>query len=236
MAEILITENDYGKNNLLYLKYCLNEIFIRTGAVITEKENGRNDLRITCKDSYQDVLRAEIFDKIAEIIAVKYKYDFFRKTIRVSGLKNSEYEILMASLIAADLEEDKKYCYHKLTGLKDVNVDGFYNFMLCPLKRKWLDITSYMPATFINSQLKDFVTFLLENKKKRAYVDSGKVYDCHFRRLKRTFLLDGDNAKIIREIILSNSGEVEISGSLEPEDEYYLKEFYKDKIYFSHGN
>ena len=41
MAEILITENDYGKNNLLYLKYCLNEIFIRTGAVITEKENGR---------------------------------------------------------------------------------------------------------------------------------------------------------------------------------------------------
>ena len=236
MAEILITENNYGKKNLLYLKNSLNDIFIKTGAVITEKENGRNDLLITSKDCYKDVLKAEIFDKIAEIIAIKYKYDFFRKNIKICGLKECEYEILMASLIAADLDDDKKYCYQKLSTLSSVNVDGFFNFMLCPLKRKWLDIVSYMPTSFINGQLKDFVTFLLENKKKRAYVDCGRVYDCHFRRLKRTFLLDGESAKIVREIILSNSGEVEISGSLEPEDEYYLKEYYKDKIFFSKGN
>jgi hypothetical protein len=91
-----------------------------------------------------------------------------------------------------------------------------------------------MPPSFINSQLKDFITFLLENKKKRSYIDSGKVYDQHFRRLYRCSLLGGDKAKITREIILSNCGEIEINGSLSPDDEFYLKEYYKDKIYFPH--
>ena len=52
-------------------------------------------------------------------------------------------------------------------------------------------------------------------------------------RLKRCMLLDGDNIKIIREILLSNCGEVELSGDIPKDDEYYLKEFYNDKIYFS---
>jgi hypothetical protein len=91
-----------------------------------------------------------------------------------------------------------------------------------------------MPPHFVNSELKDFISFLLENKKKRSYIDSGKVYDQHFRRLLRCTLLGYENARIIREVLLSNCGEVEISGSLEPDDEFYLKEFYKDKIYFSH--
>jgi hypothetical protein len=68
-----------------------------------------------------------------------------------------------------------------------------------------------------------------------VYVDSGKVYDSHYRRLKRSSLLDGEGVKIIREILLSNCGEVELNGSLPKEDEYYLKEFYSDKIIFSSG-
>ena len=72
-----------------------------------------------------------------------------------------------------------------------------------------------------------------ENKKKRVYIDNGRVYDSHYRRLKRSSLLDGDGVKIIREVLLSNCGEVELSGSIPKDDEFYLKEFYNDKIFFS---
>ena len=70
--------------------------------------------------------------------------------------------------------------------------------MLKPLKKKWLDITACIPECFLNSQLKEFIYFLLENKKKRVYVDDGLVYDSHYTRLKRSSLLDVDGVKIIR--------------------------------------
>ncbi len=234
MAKIIISENLNGKNNLFYIQSCLSELFIRTGCAILEKSDERCDFIVESKDCYEDVLLAEIFDKIAEVIVVKYKYDFLKSNIKIAGLKACEYEILMASLIAADLEDDKKYCLSRLPKSNRINIDGFYNFRLKLLKKKWLEVASYMPPHFVNSELKDFISFLLENKKKRSYIDSGKVYDQHFRRLLRCTLLGYENARIIREVLLSNCGEVEISGSLEPDDEFYLKEFYKDKIYFSH--
>ena len=71
------------------------------------------------------------------------------------------------------------------------------------------------------------------DKKKKVYIDGEKVFDTHFRRLKRTDLLGGENVKIIREVLLSNCGEIELSGNIPSDDEKYLKEFYGDKITFS---
>ena len=90
-----------------------------------------------------------------------------------------------------------------------------------------------MPSCFTSSQLRDFISYLLENKRKRVYIENEKVYDEHYRRLKRAELLDKEEARLVREIILSNCREVEISGTIPKLDEDYLKEFYKDKIFFS---
>ena len=46
-------------------------------------------------------------------------------------------------------------------------------------------------------------------------------------------LLDGQSTLITREILLSNCGEIRLYGEIPEEDEYYLKEFYNDKIVFS---
>ena len=90
-----------------------------------------------------------------------------------------------------------------------------------------------MPNYFGETQLKDFIGFLLENKKKRIFVEEGKVYDVHFKRLLRSQLLDGNELKITKEILLSNCGEVELKGNIPIDDEKYLKEFYRDRVYFS---
>lgn len=234
MVQIRITEKDFNQENLLYIQTGIGEFLSNAGcSVYLCSHSGRATLTVNCSECYSEVVRGEIADKAAEIISIKYKYEYFKKQLLIGGLSETEKEILIAGLIAADLEEDKKYSFERLKCFKEIAIDGIFNFRLKPLKRKWQDVVSYIPTCFLNTQLKDFLTYLLENKTRRVYVDNGRVYDSHFRRLKRSNLLDGEEVKILREIILSNCGEVELSGEIPKDDERYLKEYYADKLYFS---
>lgn len=233
MAQIVVTEKDINQSNLLYVQQTLGELLTNAGCKIKNSKLGsRSVLTVDCPDYYKDIVRAEIADKLAEVIAINYKYEFFKKRVHVNGLTQTEKEILLASLIAADLDEDKKYCYARIKALNQTAIDGIFNFRLQALKNKWEDIVSYMPVCFVNSQLKDFISYLLENKKKRVYIDCGRVYDSHFRRLKRCDLIGYEKAFVIREVLLSNCGEIELNGNLPEEDEFYLKEYYPNKIFF----
>lgn len=237
MAKILITDGASGCKGLNYIKSSLAEIAEKTQSKATlYSKDERCVLLFDTPDYYADILREETADRIAEVIAVGYKYDYFKKAVKVAGLTETEREILLASLIAADLKEDKKYAFDKIKEMAEINIDGAFNFRLKPLIKKWRDIADYMPACFVGSQLKDFVSYLLENKKKRTYIDDQKVYDNYYRRLKRCSLLGGKGGEIIREVLLSDCGEVEIRGTIPKEDEKYLKEFYGDRVYFAERN
>lgn len=234
MENITITERNADSGNVTYLSNTLSELFCQLHCEVACCENtDRAIMNIRCSEEYADIVRAETADRIAEVIAVQYKYRFFSTSLKISGLSEIEREILLASLIAADLEEDKKYANKRLFGLKNIAIDGAYNFLMRPLLYKWRDIIEYIPSVFIGAQLKDFITYMLEGRKKRVYVDDGKVYDVHYRLLRRCALLGGQGARITREVLLSGGGEVELFGSLESDDEYYLKEYFGDKIYFS---
>lgn len=237
MTEICITDGAAKANGLRYIKNSVAEITAKTGAVVRLFERGaRCRLTFDCPEYYSDILHAEVADKIAEVIVVGYKYEYFKTAIRLAGLNRTEREILFASLIAADLSEDKKYAYERIKNVRETAIDGVYNFRLKPLKNKWKDVAEYMPTCFVGEQLKEFVSFLLENKKKRAYIDDCKVYDNYYRRLKRCDLFGGDGfdeGEIVREVIMSGCGEVEIRGTLPETDEKYLKEFFGDRVYFA---
>lgn len=234
MDKLCITESSENVDNLFYVKDNLNELFSQTGCVSKiVSQSDRASIELECPEYYTEIIMAEVSDKLAEIIAIKYKYEFFKKQINIAGLSQKEMEILLTSLIAADLDEDKKYATSRFFGVKEIAVDGVFNFLLRPLKRKWQDVVSYMPNVFMGAQLKDFVLYLLENRKKRVYIDNGKVYDAHYRRLRRCNLLCGEEVKITREVLLSGGGEISLNGKIDEDDERYLKEFYGDKIVFS---
>lgn len=234
MTSIIISDNEYNQGSLYFIQSSIGDLLSHADCKLQSVcQDGRASLIVNCPEYYVDIIRSELADKVAEILVIKYKYEYFKKHVLVCGLSSVEKEILLTSLIAADLEEDKKYAFSRCNDSNNICIDGIYNFKLSALKGKWKDITECVPNCFMSTQLKDFIYFLLENKKKRVYVDDGLVYDCHFRRLKRSMLLDGESIKIIREILLSNCGEVELSGTIPKDDEYYLKEFYNDKIYFS---
>ncbi|MBR0190143.1 MAG: hypothetical protein IJQ23_07140 [Clostridia bacterium] len=237
MTKICITDGGNIAYGLKYIKDSVGELAVKTGATVSVVSHGeRRALIYDCPEYYSDILQAEIADRVAEVIVVGYKYDYFKTAVKSCGLNDTEREILLTSLIAADLAEDKKYAFDRVKAVNEIAIDGVLNFRLKPLKNKWKDIAEYMPAYFAGSQLKDFVSFLLENKKKRTYIDDRKVYDNYYRRLKRCSLMDAADGEIVREVILSGCGEVEIRGALPETDEKYLKEFYGDRVYFTQND
>lgn len=237
MAKICVSDKDVNEKNLYYIQSGVAEILSSTGSRFdVETFGSRTVFSVDCPDGYFDILRAEISDKVAEVIVIKYKYDFYKKRLALEGLNKTEKEILITSLIAADLEDDKRYAFERIKGDNEIAVDGVYNFRLKQLKKKWEEVVSYIPSGFLTEQMKEFISYLLENKKKRIYIEGGRVYDAHFRRLKRTELLDYNNTKILLEVLLSNCGVIELTGKIPETDEKYLREFYGDKIIFSGSN
>lgn len=237
MKQLKITENEKNESNLLYIQSTISEFCTYAGCTIKHiNNNGRVELLFNFSECYGDLIKAEIFDKVAEIIAIKYKYDYFKKNVKVGGLNSVEKEILLASLIAADLDDDKRYSLERLKIYEDLAIDGIYNFRLKPLKKKWQDVSECVPSCFLQSQLKEFISYLLEGKSKRIYVENGRVYDVHCRRLKRGVLVGGDDAKILIEVLLGNGGEVELNGTISTQEEYYLKEFFNRRIIFKRND
>ena len=77
----------------------------------------RVELRVDCPIKYLDLYRQEIEDKVADVIAVRYKYLFLKKLLRCEGLPLYEKELLFTALIAADIEDDKAYIIRKIRNI-----------------------------------------------------------------------------------------------------------------------
>lgn len=236
MSETKITESSRRSKNVLYIYSAVTETLAGMGAK-SELISGKNrcELRICFDGAYKDMIFTELADKISDVIAVNYKYDYFNKNVKISGLKESEHELLLTALIAADIEEDKKYAQKRLRSFDEFAIDGIFNFRMKPLKEKWSEICGYIPQEFREGQLRDFIGYLIKDRSgKRVFYENGNVYDKKFNLLKRRELIsDGDNLGVVKEILLSGAGEVELSGKVPEKDEKYLKEFYGEKVYFS---
>lgn len=239
MSEIRITDSAMRSNNIMYIYGAILEIVTQMNAKMNVVGgNSRSGLHVIFPDSYKELFIEEVEDKIADVIAVNYKYSYFSKNVVTVGLNEMDRELMMTALISADLEEDKKYIIKKLKAFDEYAIDGIYHFRLLPLINKWEEIVSYIPSGFKSGQLTDFISYLIKDKRgKKVLVENGKVYDRHYNLLKRRNLLGGseDSIGVIKEIILSGCGEVELASRIPIEDEEYLKRFYGDKITFAGG-
>ena len=236
MSEIKITENTSRSNNVIYVKNALNEIFERVGANVDFKTTKhRAELTVNAPENYFDLIVAEVEDKLADVIAVSYKYDYFKRKITVNGLSSDEKELLLTALISADLDEDKRYVYKKIKAFKEFAIDGIFNFRMQQLKQKWKEIIDYIPIDFNLESLKEFISYIVKDKQnKKVYYENGKVYDKHYNELNKSKLLsDNDRLKVVEEILLSGAGQIELISALPDLDGKFLKDFYQDKISFA---
>ncbi|MBR1868211.1 MAG: hypothetical protein IJ800_06535 [Clostridia bacterium] len=235
MKEIKISDGSEKNVPMTYLSSALTSAAKDFGGeVCLYADKHRKTITVKISDEYEDFLRGEAEDKISDVIAVKYKYDFFVKKIPASGLNEIEREILYSALISADIDEDKRYIARKLRGFYEYAVDGIYNFRLSALKRKWSEIVGYIPPYFPSGRLNDFVSYLIGEKKGKAVtVENGNVYDKHFNLLRRTELTgDISEGRILREALLSGCGELRVLSPVPESEERYLRTYFMGRITF----
>ena len=152
MTSITVTEKENAGENLLYVQSASSELFSHADcSARLVRADGRVQLKINCPEFYSDLIKTEIADKVSEIITIKYKIDYFKKNLKVGGLTPNEKEILYASLIAADLEDDKRYTFNKLKAYDSIAIDGVFNFCLKPLRKKWEEVINCIPQIFLSS-------------------------------------------------------------------------------------
>ncbi len=237
MKEIKITESKTKNRNIVYLYTTLGDVVNQINSqIILKNGNNRIELTIIVIEDYYDLLKQEIEDKIADIIAVSYKYDFFVKKIKTASLTSFERELLITALISADIDEDKKYVIKKLKNFTEYSIDGIFNFRMKPLKEKWSEVASYIPSTFLSKQVKDFIEYIVKDKNgKKVYYENGSVFDKKYNVLRRRELLTNCNydESTIIEILLSGAGEVELGSPLSEKEEKIIKEIYGERLIFS---
>lgn len=233
----LVTDSSYRHTGAEYLyKTLYRKVHAMGGAASSGEDGVRSYFSASVPIDRAKYFRPLMEDKLADVIAVNYKYDYFKRYIRVSGLKSVEYEILLSALISADIEEDKRYIRSRLCG-PTYAIDGSYNFTMKALTEKWRDIVGYIPPYFDGEKLKDFVSYIVADKKGgRVRVADSKVYDDGYNVLCRCYLAGSDDeCRLTKEIIMSGAGDVQFDEPVPETDEYYLKRFFGDKIFFGKG-
>ena len=235
MKEIKISDGADKNVSMTYLSSALSAAAKDFGGEAWLcSDRHRKTITVKINEEYEDFIRGEAEDKISDVIAVKYKYDFFSRRIPASGLGEIEKEILYSALISADIDEDKRYIVRKLKGFEEYAVDGVYNFRLSALKRKWAEIVGYIPSYFPSGRLNDFVAYLIGEKKgKSVTVENGNVYDKHFNLLRRAELTGKTReGRILREALLSGCGELRVLSPVPENEEKYLRTYFMGRITF----
>lgn len=238
MNETYLIKDRTGYTNINYMFSSLQSIIKRlNGSVeksLNEKVGDTSWIKITVPSQFANLTKDLISDKIADAIAVNYKYKFFTKYIRTAGISQMDYQMLLSAAITADLDEDRAFIQSGKWNLSDFSIDGYFNFRLKPLKRKWSEIVTYIPTWLSKEKLKNFVCYIIKEKPtKRAIIYQNKVYDKNYNRMQLSLLLDKmDSCNIAREVILCGFNEIELAQNLESGDKKYLVDFFGDKIFF----
>lgn len=237
MGYLSISECYENNNNIIYIREALSPLVFKEIESSVFANRFRVGITFEIDDSINMGAKNELIDKIADVIAVGYKYAFFFNRMQTCSLNAFYKDLLITSLISADLIEDKRYIRSKIELNEEFAIDGFYNFKLTQLVKKWQEICNYVPEFFSPRELKDFMMYLIsETKGRRVCVDKNLIYDSFGNLLKRSRLLPKSDFAVFKEILLSSAKVLEIKALPPSEEEVkYIKEYFGNKILFKSG-
>lgn len=230
------TAENFSNINYIY-KTCHQAVKALGGDTVLTVKNQRSYFCGNVADGCSQIITAIFLDKVSDVIAINYKYNYFKKHLRTLGICDFEYELLLAALISADLKEDKRFVIANQKSVDNLPIDGLFNFILTPLRDKWAEVVSYIPTYFSHDKLCEFITYIINEKPKKCVtISGGRVYDMNKAQLCRGELMGYlDEASLVREVILSESSQIMLDGTLSGVEEMYLARFFGDKIFFKKG-
>lgn len=208
--------------------------YLYNGLTSALKE-GRTELdfskdRAKCRIFASERAAGVIFERMAEIIAVGYKYRFLDECVRVC-MPKKERGLLLSSLIAADLEADRAYILPRLVSEKEYCLDALFLFRMGELREKWGRIAAYIPETFSARDLRNFSNFLVHESRRTVYLKGAAVFGEDFSPLRLSRLTGEESVE--REIMLADAGYIKCVGKISDTTGDFLQKYYPERVAFS---
>ncbi len=208
--------------------------YLYNGLTSALKE-GRTELdfskdRAKCRIFAPERAAGVIFERMAEIIAVGYKYRFLDECVRVC-MPKKERGLLLSSLIAADLEADRAYILPRLVSEKEYCLDALFLFRMGELREKWGRIAAYIPETFSARDLRNFSNFLVHESRRTVYLKGAAVFGEDFSPLRLSRLTGEESVE--REIMLADAGYIKCVGKISDTTGDFLQKYYPERVAFS---
>lgn len=231
MEKITITQSGYDGLYMSYLYGKVKDKFSYLPSTVALEKNGDTTVfDFETEKRYCPYVRKFAEENISDVIAVGYKYGFFKKKLHLPLLNDGEKRLLYTALAAADLKEDRAIVSRALKGFERYCLDGVFHFRLQDLKRRWEEIAEYISSDFGAQSLDGFIGFLVSDGVGKLYLKDGKAYDEKFHLLTKS-ALTGKRSQI-GEILLYGAERVYCFGETDGETRDFLEKFYKEKAVF----
>lgn len=151
---------DYVKGQL---SPCIGEI---DGITSEMDEQGRNYFSIACADTYRFQVQRKLSDAVSQALTLGYKNVFVRKLLKIDT-KNFYQNVLVNTICIFDNEYDRQIVSRVIDVDKTLCLDGYYNFKLGGVKKKWQEVIKLVSDNFYvlsdNGMIVEFLQYLLES-------------------------------------------------------------------------
>ena len=182
---------DYVKGQLAP---CIREI---DGISAELDERFRNCYSLACSDTYRFQVQRKLVEAVSQALTLGYKNVFVRDLLHIGS--DSFYRNVLVNVICVfDNDYDKQLVSRLVEVDQNVCIDGYYNFRLGAVKKKWAEITRLVSDNFYvlsdNSLIVEFLQYLLEST-------PSKVKNLSVSFESGTFTLYGSGGKVLTPAI-----------------------------------
>lgn len=110
------------------------------GVMARGKAMSRDYLALACEENKSKILIDALRDIIANIITTDFKLEYLQENSKLPINNQINYNALLKALVEFDREYDREVVTRKLFFNKELMLDGFYNFRLKELRKRWQEI------------------------------------------------------------------------------------------------
>lgn len=167
MYETTVSVCKSGAHLLSYVKEQIAPYVRSVDGITTElEETNRSYFSFACSDTFRFQIQRNLLSAVSEALSLGYKNVYMRKLLE-TDCGNFYHNVLINTICVFDNDYDKQQIAKVVETDKPLYIDGYYNFRLSALKRKWEELSKLVCENgYILSDdglVTEFLQYLLES-------------------------------------------------------------------------
>lgn len=143
-----------------------SEVREADGIVTELKERNRDFISFACADTFRFQIQRDLSQACSEALSLGYKNVYMRRLLGIDA-SNFYQNILVNTICVFDNDYDKQLISKIIDVEQPVYLDGYYNFKITAMKRKWSEIGALVCENgyIVNDDemILEFLQYLLES-------------------------------------------------------------------------